>query len=448
MSIYAVTHALTQTAQAKKMVDETALADVSLVPESTLVVDASAAAETQSTAASVNTPVSVSSNLASIDSTGSLTQNVLDTMKNMGLNTTSISTDSNQVLQNFVQSLYKALAPVGAVNSNNPTNTVKTETNLRISGGDGLKYTIDLEHANLGDYLPNVIHSLKTALDNIGQYIHSDIVFNIKVIGQNTSAGILAQTDATMTEAITQSEQKLIDTSFVSDVTYQSELHPNTPDANLFINLARIGEMSFTGTPVPDKFDFTSIITHEVLHGLAFTGALGNTATPLRTKYDELVMMQNNMPYFVGINAQRANGGNPVSLVPESAGSGSAFYHVNVEGDLMAETIQKGQVSVISPLDIAILQDVGVPVVNNATLPPKAQIAYDSPNNSLQKLIGAVQEAHTLNQNFDHLILTFTDKNSVNAPIKLHDFLSRLALNTLNNNTLQNTVGSFMSVAA
>ena len=60
MSIYAVTHALTQTAQAKKMVDETALADVSFVPESTLVIDASAAAETQSTAASVNTPVSVS----------------------------------------------------------------------------------------------------------------------------------------------------------------------------------------------------------------------------------------------------------------------------------------------------------------------------------------------------------------------------------------------------
>jgi hypothetical protein len=448
MSIYAVNNTLTQTTRAKKMVDETAVEDVSFASESTLVADTPVAAETHSTAASVNTQVFVSQNPTSIDSTGSLTQNVLDTMKNMGLNTTSISMEGHQVLQNFVQSLYKALTPVGVVNSDTPINAVKKETNLLISGGDGLKYTIDLEDANLGDYLPDVIHSLKTALDNIGRYIRSDVVFNIKVIGQNTSAGILAQTEATMTEATTQSQQKLIDTSFVSDVTYQSELHPNTPDANLFINLERIGEMSFTPMPTPDKFDFTSIITHEILHGLAFSGALGNTNTPLRSKYDELVMMQNNTPYFVGVNAQKANGGNPVLLVPESAGSGSAFYHVNVAGDLMAETIQKGQVSVISPLDIAILQDIGIPIAHNDGLPPKAQIAYGSPDNGLQKLIGTVQEASILNEHFDHLMLTFTDKNSVNAPIKLHDFLSQLSLNTLNNNILQNTVGSFMSVAA
>lgn len=462
MSIYSVTHSVTPTALAKKVVDEIATTDTSTVSESPVVADVPVTSETQTTAPNIDTQVPTSSSFTSPsnDITGSLTKNVLETMQNMGFNTASLSADDKQVLQNFVQSLYKALAPSDAPSpssvgspidtsstSVNAVNTIKTGINTLISGGNSFKYTIDVSDANLGEYLPNVIDSLKTAFANIGQYIHSDVVFNVKVIGQNTSNDILAEADATMTEASTQT-QKVIDTSFVSDVTYKSELHPNSPDANLFINLGRIGDMSFKGESSPDKFDFTSIITHEILHGLAFTGAIGNAATPLRTKYDELVMMQNNKPYFVGVNAQKANAGNPVPLVPESAGNGSAYYHVDVQGDLMAETIKKGQVSTISPLDIAILQDVGIPVVPNTGLPPKAQIAYDSPSNSLQKLIGAVQEANTLNANFDRFMLTFTDKTSSSAPIKLQDFLTQLALNTVNNNSLQNTVGSYLSIAA
>ena len=462
MSIYSVTHSVTPTALAKKVVDEIATTDTSTVSESPVVADVPVTSETQTTAPNINTQVPTSSSLTSPsnDITGSLTKNVLQTMQNMGFNTASLSADDKQVLQNFVQSLYKALAPTDAPSpssvgspidtsstSVNAVNTIKTGINTLISGGDSFKYTIDVSDANLGEYLPHVIDSLKTAFANIGQYIHSDVVFNVKVIGQNTSNDILAEADATMTEATTQTEN-VIDTSFVSDVTYKSELHPNSPDANLFINLGRIGDMSFKGEPSPDKFDFTSIITHEILHGLAFTGVIGNAATPLRTKYDELVMMQNNKPYFVGVNAQKANAGNPVPLVPESAGNGSAYYHVDVQGDLMAETIKKGQVSRISPLDIAILQDLGIPVVPNTGLPPKAQIAYDSPSNSLQKLIGAVQEANTLNANFDRFMLTFKDKTCSSAPIKLQDFLTQLALNTVNNNSLQNTVGSYLSIAA
>ncbi len=462
MSIYSVTHSVTPTVQAKKVVDEIATTEPSTVSESSVVEEVPVTTEIQTTAPNINTqvPTSPSVTSSSNDITGSLTQNVLQTMQNMGFNTQSLSADDRQVLQSFVQSLYKALAPMDApspssvgspIDTNstsvNAVNTLKTDMNTLISGGDGFKYTIDVSDANLGEYLPNVIDSLKTAFANIGQYIHSDVVFNVKVIGQNTSNDILAEADATMTEASTQT-QKVIDTSFVSDVTYKSELHPNSPDANLFINLGRIGDMSFKGELSPDKFDFTSIITHEILHGLAFTGAIGNAASPLRTKYDELVMMQNNKPYFVGVNAQKANAGNPVPLVPQSAGNGSAYYHVDVQGDLMAETIKKGQVSTISPLNIAMLQDLGIPVVPNTGLPPKAQIAYDSPSNSLQKLIGAVQEANTLNANFDRFMLTFTDKTSSSAPIKLQDFLTQLALNTVNNNSLQNTVGSYLSIAA
>lgn len=435
MSIFAITPPLTPT-YTKKVVDSTSIQDAAGLAESgTIAPTPSVITPDPQTLANANT--------APIDTTGSLTQNVLETLQTMGVNTGALSAESTLALQDFVQSLYGALTPSG-------TNVADT----LISGGSQFKYTMDMSQANLGDYLPSVVESLKSAFENLGRYIHSDIVFNVKVIGQHASPDILAEADAAMTQASVAS-QKMLDTSFVSDVTFKSELHPNSPDANLFINLSRMGDMSFKGAPAPDKFDFTSIVTHEILHGLAFTGVLGNAATSLRTKYDDLVMMQNKTPYFIGMNAQQANSGKPVPLVSERAGTGSAFYHVAIPGDLMADTIQKGQIENISPLDVAMLKDMGIPVVDSpdSNVPAnltKAQNAYSSAPNRLQNLIDSLQETNKLNSNFEHLVLTLTPSASAtnSAPVTLPSFLAQLALNTQHTDALQNTVGSLISVAA
>ncbi|MEY2666876.1 MAG: hypothetical protein RLZZ384_1047, partial [Pseudomonadota bacterium] len=162
MSIYAVTHSLVPTTQAKKVVDAATTTDTSTVSESTLATDAPVTTETPTTVSntSVNTQTSASVNTQppSIDSTGSLTKNVLQTMQNMGFNTASLSADDSQVLQNFVQSLYKALTPVDvmapqinstsvdtasiALNADNSVDVVQTDTHSLISGGNGFKYTI------------------------------------------------------------------------------------------------------------------------------------------------------------------------------------------------------------------------------------------------------------------------------------------------------------------
>ena len=105
MSIYSVTHSVTPTALAKKVVDEIATTDTSTVSESPVVADVPVTSETQTTAPNINTQVPTSSSLTSPsnDITGSLTKNVLQTMQNMGFNTASLSADDKQVLQNFVQ---------------------------------------------------------------------------------------------------------------------------------------------------------------------------------------------------------------------------------------------------------------------------------------------------------------------------------------------------------
>ena len=408
----------------------------------------SAATDTLIDNTNTNTKVSLPE---TSNNAGLLTQNVLETLKSVGFNIEQLSENENGAVNNFVQSLYQSLTPRTIENTVvSQSDSLSIIDNTSISGGTNFKYTIDFGDSNLGDYLPDVKANLQKALDNIGQYIRSDAVFNLKVSGKYKDSNVLAETDSTMTQA-TLHEKQSIDTSFVSDSLYQYELNPNSADASLLINLVRIGDMSFSGKPEPDKFDLTSILTHEVLHGLAFTGTLGNVNTNLRTKYDELVNMQDGVPFFVGENAKKANAGNPVPLASEKSGYGSAFYHVAIPADLMSESIKKGEVKTISPLDVAMLEDIGIPLASTQTLAPsiaKMQNSYNKPSAGLQNLIGTIKQNNDLQTNFDNLAQVLGNKSTSSTVVKLSDFLTQLAANIESNTSIHSAVGSLISLSA
>ena len=82
----------------------------------------------------------------------------------------------------------------------------------------------------------------------------------------------------------------------------------------------------------------------------------------MQTTYDTFIQMQNGLPYFTGPKAEAIYGG-PVPLDPASSGAGSAYYHVKVSSDLMSDALTAGTVRSISALDIAIMQDMGAPVL-------------------------------------------------------------------------------------
>ncbi len=388
---------------------------------------------------------------SAVVTTDPLTQNVLQSLQSIGVNdvtldsglvaTSMLSPNESEALKSFVQSLYKALTPENIVTTSstvtNADGTSVVDDNL-VSGGTNFKYTIDFSEANLGDNLAAIKENIKNALDNIGQYVASNAVFNLKVLSKSENSSMLAETNSTMTTA-TSFGQQSIDTSFVSDSIYGSELSPDTADAKLFINLARIDEMSFSGVPTPDKYDLTTIITHEVLHGLAFTGALNDGNVPLKTGYDELVTVQNGTPFFIGRHAKTANAGNAIPLSPDTSGAGSAVYHVAIPSDLMSESIKKGEVKTISPLDVAMLQDIGVTIASSKSLNP-----YDNSKAGLQNLIGSMQKTATLQVDFDKLVQSFGN----NSNASLQDFLTKLASNIESGASLQNGVGNLLSVAA
>lgn len=235
-----------------------------------------------------------------------------------------------------------------------------------ISGGTNLPYSVDFSQANLGSYLADVETNVKNALENIGKYISSKVTFNLQVLTENTTPKTLAETTATMLNI-----EGTQTTAFMAEAKAGVNLNGATPDATLYINLANINKMSFDGTPSASEYDLTSILTHEILHGLAFTGNLDSTGGA-KTPYDALVTLQNNLPVFTGTNAVAANANVAVPLSPASSGDGSAYYHVALPNDLMADSIVKGEVRVISPLDVAMLQDIGLTIIGT---PPVTLIA-------------------------------------------------------------------------
>ncbi len=239
-----------------------------------------------------------------------------------------------------------------------------------ISGGTNLPYSVDFSKANLGSNLANVEADIKTALDNIGKYINSKTTFNLQVLTEQTSQKVLAETQASMV-SVTNPNGVTETTEFLKDANSGVNSNGSSPDATLYINLNDLSQMSFSGKPTVGKYDLTSILTHEILHGLAFTGNL-DVKGGAKTPFDTLVSTQNNSPVFTGTNAEAVNKKNPVPLDPANAGDGSAYYHVAVDNDLMSDAIGKDEVRTISPLDVAMLQDMGVSIVG---VPPAIHTA-------------------------------------------------------------------------
>ena len=234
-----------------------------------------------------------------------------------------------------------------------------------ISGGTNFQYDIDLNSAKLGTYLSDVQNALKISLENIGHYLNTKVPLQLQILTERVSAKILAETSATL-ENISGSNGVTQTTAFLADSLQGKETNPGQDDLTLYINLTNINQMSFSGKAVAGKYDFVSILTHEILHGLAFTGNLDTNGA--KTPFDSLVSIQNGSPVFTGKYAQALNTNKPIDLEPAMAGNGSAYYHLTLSNDLMSDTFGKGEVRSISALDLAILEDLGLSIVGVAPI--------------------------------------------------------------------------------
>lgn len=126
-----------------------------------------------------------------------------------------------------------------------------------------------------------------------------------------------------------------------------------------------------TGTIPRGKTDAISVFMHEIGHGFGFNGWADDYTGKLPgygSIYDSLIVVGQDLAYFNGANALAVYGG-PVPLTfgnlhhygNEEPAAGS---ELTVDGLMNGVVTYRGTRYDISPLDIAFLKDVGLPVNN------------------------------------------------------------------------------------
>ena len=230
-------------------------------------------------------------------------------------------------------------------------------------------YTLDW--TSFSAYASSVQASIQScltkALINIGQFFNAKGSLDIQVIPENTNKTVLAEASGALVPVSSSIASTAHGASQTTDFLLESQtgvdINGSQADATVYINMANLSQFNLNPSVLPSssQYDLTSILTHEMFHALGFDGMIGSSTTQM-TSYDTYVVTKNGTPYFTGPYAESVYGG-PVPLAPVSKGSGSAYYHVAVASDLMNDSISAGQVKTVSKLDLAILQDLGAPIL-------------------------------------------------------------------------------------
>jgi len=208
---------------------------------------------------------------------------------------------------------------------------------------------------------------LTKALTNIGTFFNAKGSLDIQVLPENTNTSVLAEASGAMVpipSSISSTAHGATQTTeFLAESQTGTDANGSQADATVYINMADLKNFNLNNnmSPTSSQYDLTTILTHEMLHALGFDGTIGSSTSQMTT-YDTYVVTKNGAPYFTGPEAESIYGG-PVPLAPASAGQGSAYYHVAIPSDLMSDSLSLGQVKTISKLDLAILEDLGTPVL-------------------------------------------------------------------------------------
>ena len=235
--------------------------------------------------------------------------------------------------------------------------TSNTSVTIPTTNATGLQYSVSW--GSFSSSQSGIQACLNKAMADLGKHFNAKGVLDLQVLPETVASKVLAETSPAIVKTSSTSET----TEFQLESTSGVDSNGSRFDAVVYVNLANLASLNLDPTKAPsaNQFDLTTILEHELLHALGFTGEIGNS-TSVTSPYDSLVRYTNGVPYFVGSHAQTLYGG-PVPLAPASAGSGSAYYHVELSGDLMSAAISPGQVRTISSLDLAMLQDIGDPVL-------------------------------------------------------------------------------------
>ena len=259
-----------------------------------------------------------------------------------------------------------ATSPTPTSSSSSTSTSTGTGTNSS-SVVSHFQYTLDFSaFSGYASQQTSVQACLLAALNKIGGFLNAKGSLDIQVIPENTSPSVLAEASSAMVavpSTLKTAHGANYTTAFLTESQTGIDTNGTQADAKVYINMSNWSLFNTNPSAAPSKsqYDLTTVLTHELLHAMGFEGNYPNPGA-YQTTYDTYIQMQNGVPYFVGPKAQAVFGG-PVPLDPASSGAGSAYYHLKVASDLMSSALPPGTVRSISALDVAVMQDLGAPVI-------------------------------------------------------------------------------------
>ncbi len=164
----------------------------------------------------------------------------------------------------------------------------------------------------------------------------------------------------------TASGQNLLQIDAVREIATGVDVDPNAPDLFVNINFNNISDLYFdndvtTADDIPAFLnDAFTLFVHEIGHGLGFSSILGDAANISDAgsvdTFAQFVQVDGDDILFTGPNAVAVFGRN-VPLI-----SADDFIHLGVTTDPLQPILISGVRSFITPLDVAIIQDLGAPL--------------------------------------------------------------------------------------
>lgn len=234
----------------------------------------------------------------------------------------------------------------------------------------------DIEFVDSGAY-SSYFNQVRTVLTQAGnewaKYFNgAGATLELDVRFKVLDSPILAQARPDMTFDRMVGGTSVFEPSAMKEIRTGIDPDPSTPDGFVEINVDVLSDLHFGGTPVPaNKYDAFTLLTHELGHVLGFTGwandATGQTAGSA-TQYDLLIEKSGSDFYFTGSNARQTYGSN----VPLARGSVHHYGNrtgpgADLDGLMMSVSMGTGERQYVAPIDLAILKDVGMPILSGPT---------------------------------------------------------------------------------
>lgn len=242
------------------------------------------------------------------------------------------------------------------------------------------KITLEDPYQLLSPRLELFQQNMNAAVSEWGKHIESTAELNILVRVQPSGVGRIDAASVTNIPLKTRDGRKILQDSAAYKVMTGKPVDPSKPDILIRINpeylVSQIWLDPHPGNrtdPVPkDKIDGVSLLAHEIFHALGFS-TLRNLQTwnlppGYASVFDSFIQTTESGNYFFGQRAMKAFGG-PVPLT--SVKSSQDIFHYGNPGDgtqalhsglMNGVHLKRGHRYRISPLDLAILADLGLPV--------------------------------------------------------------------------------------